>query len=638
MRLSVVCCVLLASACQFVPTAGFATNIINSTAALVDRAIALQLATSDNWTRLLHYSPSARSDSGLESQVIDKRFFLADDGKTNPQAELAATVTTLFGDPQKTDHQSNREIGDRQPRCRFVERERWLRDQLDLPPTDVPSHCTEYYKWRRAVGSHSMSLVFPASYLNSPSSMFGHTLLRFDPEDIDKDSEWLSWSLNFAADTGNENFSAGYAFKGITGGYAGKFSSVPYFTKLQEYGAIENRDIWEYQLDFTPDELDRLLDHAWELRDISFDYYFFRQNCSYRLLELMDYARPSLQLASQFPLTTIPADTVKSVVEAGIVTDTNYRPSLGTGIQTRYQSLNNKHKQWVRKIAADPDVALSADFQTLDDNNRTQLLRIANDLVTYRSRRTTRSKKSAETRLQLLKLISQLPTETTQLAVRPEAPELAHDTQVISTALGRSSSGNYTDLAYRISYHDILDRNTGYLKGAGISLGEVTIRRSEHNSTRLQSLELVKLQSISDRALIFNALSWNLSLGLARDAARNNDRLFGRFDGAVGKSTEILPDAIGYAMIGATAAQYSDWNDRYLDVHTELGLLYYHQRFSSQFELRLTSPQDESIRTTASLTANLPLAKNHAIRTQFASTRASGDRSNTVKFQYRFYF
>ena len=101
------------------------------------------------------------------------------------------------------------------------------------------------------------------------------------------------------------------------GGYPGLFALMPYREKLSEYRSLENRDLWEYQLDLTPEETGRMVEHVWELKQIQFDYFFFDENCSYRLLELLQVARPSLDLTSQFPLTAIPTDTVKAVKQSG---------------------------------------------------------------------------------------------------------------------------------------------------------------------------------------------------------------------------------------------------------------------------------------------------------------------------------
>jgi hypothetical protein len=93
-----------------------------------------------------------------------------------------------------------------------------------------------------------------------------------------------------------------YPVRGIFGGYRGYFSTIPYYLKVQEYRDIENRDIWEYRLNLTEPQIRRLLMHAWELGNASFDYYFFKENCSYHLLSLLEYADPSLHLTDQFRL------------------------------------------------------------------------------------------------------------------------------------------------------------------------------------------------------------------------------------------------------------------------------------------------------------------------------------------------
>ena len=59
---------------------------------------------------------------------------------------------------------------------------------------------------------------------------------------------------------------------------------------------LENRDVWEYELNLEPHEIERLLAHTWELGFTRFDYYFFDENCSYHLLSLLDVARPGVEL------------------------------------------------------------------------------------------------------------------------------------------------------------------------------------------------------------------------------------------------------------------------------------------------------------------------------------------------------
>ena len=620
---------LFASAAQSVEVGKSAISDLQA------QARQLRLADSVEWRRLVHYYPSSRSKTSIESHVDDERFFLASDGKTNPEAELLASIEQLLSEePVLSESAKTLSI-----QCRFVARSLWLREKLDLAATEVPAQCTEFHDWMERVNPHTITLVFPASFLNSPSSMFGHTLLRIDPENIDSNSDWLSWSLNFAAEVGEEDsFTPGYAFKGIAGAFAGKFSSVPYFQKLQEYGAIENRDIWEYQLDLTPHEVKRLVMHAWELNDINFDYYFFRQNCSFRLLELIEWARPSLTLTDQFPLTAIPADTVKAVVNADIVSTTNYRPSLGTQLHTTINHVPNKLRRWVSIIEDNPARISDAASSTIDADDQAKIITAANDLLTYRSRKTVRTPAIAKRRLALLKHISQIENFNKPVPPTPSTPESAHETTLLSLGFGRRDDLNYTDLTFRASYHDLLDRQDGYLRGAGISLGELTIRRDENNDTRVQAFELVELQSISDRPREFNSLSWTLNVGLARDPLIGDDRLGGRVQGLLGKSLPVTKNTIAFALAGPSVNVLTGSTRTFFNVHANAGLLWYRSWGTHQFDVSVDSIESSSARFGASAISNFNLSTNHAIRLTAAYENVDSVDTTTIDIAYRFFF
>jgi len=68
---------------------------------------------------------------------------------------------------------------------------------------------------------------------------------------------------------------------------------------VKEYGDFENRDIWEYRLQLTAAQTERLLMHVWELKESYFDYFFFTENCAYQLLPLLEVANPELHLTDR---------------------------------------------------------------------------------------------------------------------------------------------------------------------------------------------------------------------------------------------------------------------------------------------------------------------------------------------------
>src|SRR5690606_27193502 len=149
--------------------------------------------------------------------------------------------------------------------------------------------------------------------------------LRLDRDGTD--SVWMSWAVNFGAMVDASDNSIFYIYRGLAGGYPGYFSIVPYVTKIQDYAHLENRDMWEYPLTLDTDEMNWLVEHLWELKDTRFEYYFFDENCSFRLLELMEVARPGTGLLDDFRFAEVPVNTVRNMHAAGLVEGRVYRPS-----------------------------------------------------------------------------------------------------------------------------------------------------------------------------------------------------------------------------------------------------------------------------------------------------------------------
>lgn len=336
---------------------------------ITDNALHLDPA----WLTLIHYQPH-RFDGGYTSQADDPAYFLSPEGKTSPKAELEATLTAI----------QQPGSGDSHAQCRFPARDIWLREQLDLPPKTA--NCPNYKEWTETLNTESVSLVFAASYLNSPSSMFGHTFLRLDPPQEDKETNLLLAStISYAADAAAHDSELLFAYRGIFGGYPGITTVQPYYEKIRLYSDIEHRDLWEYKLNLTQQEVDFMLAHAWEIRDHNFDYYFFDENCAYRLLALIDVARPGTDLLDNVKTHAIPSDTVRWVVDKGLVEDVNYRPSAATSVAHNLSNLPSAHQTLAAAIAngyVDPG---SEEVLALKPRERAHVLDATYDYVRYRS-------------------------------------------------------------------------------------------------------------------------------------------------------------------------------------------------------------------------------------------------------------
>jgi hypothetical protein len=61
--------------------------------------------------------------------------------------------------------------------------------------------------------------------------------------------------------------------------------------------------------------MQRLLMHGWELGNAAFDYFYFKENCAYQILSLLDVADPELQLTERFWFYTFPSDGIRMIAD-----------------------------------------------------------------------------------------------------------------------------------------------------------------------------------------------------------------------------------------------------------------------------------------------------------------------------------
>ncbi|MDX1443401.1 MAG: DUF4105 domain-containing protein [Gammaproteobacteria bacterium] len=468
-----------------------------------------QLQEDPHWLRLGHYQPTLFGD--WESEIDGEDFFLAENGKDDPGAELEATIRAWFGDERD-------DLSDQPVRCRFQARFAWLDEKLDLYSYRKPPECEGFRDWFEAINPGSLTLVFPSSYLNNPASMYGHTLLRIDPPQ--EMSELTSYAINFAARTEERN---GFVFaaKGLTGLYDGYFAVLPYYRKVNEYNDIENRDIWEYPLDFTTAEINRMLMHLWEVGPASLEYYFFDENCSYQLLTLLEVARPGLRLSDAYTYQVIPADTVRQVLAAsGDKEDVRFRAALATRLASQAEQMSDRQLALAEDIVAGHVALEEAPLKDLGDREQAQLLDMAYLMIQFRHfSEGGQQEDSSRLALPLLRARAQLDVKEPFVPVTApdSAPHRGHGTMRLSLGGGESADVRYRSIGLRAAYHDLLDPWPGFLEGASITMFGAEGRYYEDGTTRLQSLDLVEVESLAPRGRLFEPLSWRVAAGWNRN-------------------------------------------------------------------------------------------------------------------------
>lgn len=517
---------------------------------LVKEAKARHLAQRAEWKNLLHYVPRVFMP-GVKSLVDDPGFFNAPDGKTNPEAELDATLARFFS--------TTRSKRDKQlPQCQFIARYHWLKAQLHFDPARLPEQsCPRFDEWYAALAPQSIALVFPAAYLNNPASMFGHTLLRVDGKGQDKHTRLLAYAINYAAAT-NETNGFMFAVRGVFGGYIGAFSVAPYYDKVNEYSEIENRDIWEYNLNFTPAEIRRMLEHTWELGHTWFRYYFFDENCSYNLLALLQVGRPDLKLTEQFRWYAIPSDTVRAVTAVpGLLKSVHYRPARSTLLRARIRQASPDEQYLARDIAEGRLAPDGRQLTSLAPAEQAKVLDLAFNYLSYqRLSAGLPAKPTARRLLGLLNARSRIDVHDPGPAISTPAvrPDEGHRSALIALGAGQRARQNFTELRLRPTYHDLMDPQGGYVRGAQIRFLDLRARHyADTGHNRVESLTVLNITSLTPRNRLIKPLSWYVDIGWYHSRlAEDDEAVLFHLDGGAGVTYAPAAHTLLYGLIAGS--------------------------------------------------------------------------------------
>lgn len=478
------------------------------------------LAEEPAWRALLHIRP--QGFFGREASDAEPGpFFLTPRGE--PRAELEALTAALDDDAPDPLPSRSEPAGPEPVRCRYPARVEWLAGRLGRDAAALLAPCRRYKAWRDLLAPRGLALVFAAAYMNNPSSMFGHTFLRVEREGSDR---LLDNSVNFAAET-DEQSGFLFAFKGLTGLYPGKYSAMPYFMKVQEYGAIENRDLWEYRLQTTPEELERLAAHVWELGPAVFPYYFFSKNCSYQLMPALEAVSPRMAVFPGSPAIVGPVDTVLAVARApGLVTETVYRPSHATTLRQRRSLLTRAERRAAWAYAAGRPEEGDRRAAGLAPERAALVLEAAHDLVLYRHGFDPAVKSSVrELERPILVRRGRLAAETPE-PPRPRwaaPPETGHRRRRLALGGGAHRGGPFAELSWRAGLHALEDPPKAYLPGNAIE--GLSVRLRYDGQTRrafARSVRVLDIVSLTPFDSWLRKPSWTLGTGL--DTAYSSGR------------------------------------------------------------------------------------------------------------------
>ena len=416
---------------------------------LITLAKQKNLAAHPSWLRLHYYEQTSRQQSsreqsglsGYKSKITHSDFFISKAGKSDPQAELEAFITATI--EQSKD-------GDESVACRFPARTYWLKQQLGLE--QVESDCPDFDTWLQKLDPKRLSVVFAEEYPDRPVSAFGHTLMLIDstvsladPKAIDK-----AHALNDTVAGNPDDSFIMYAINSAFGSYANDITIEPYPQKLADYLQKDNRDVWTYELKLTDAEVQQIMRHVYETKDLELPYHFTLDNCASEILRYIDVVRPEGNLLEEFTLAVVPSDVIRLLQKEGLINQQNYFPADATLAQAK---LNNPQLTDLSSSSIDSNHQLVSTQLTPVDNN----------------------------------------------------PLNAHSLQRVMVGAGAQDDTGYLSLAYRGGFNGPLDRPSGYPQNFQLEAGVVELRayaddeknKGNHNRVELQELTVLRGRSFN---------------------------------------------------------------------------------------------------------------------------------------------
>ena len=524
------------------------------------------ISSSEKWLKLIHFNKVKKN-----SDIKDKNFFLATSTteEINPLKELKATIEALRA-PVK--------IPDEHAQCKFPARYLFIKEQLPLMLHNSPKvTCKKFNSWFKNSDVSSLSLIFATGYLDNPASYYGHLLLKFNNESSAKELNLLDQSLNFGANVPENENPIRYIMYGLTGGYEAVFSDEHFYRHNHSYGEVDLRDMWEYELSLDKKDVDLVIAHSWELIQTQFTYYFLKENCAYRLAELLELVleEPLFSKSKSliFPYTIINSLSNHSYKKKPIVNSIRRIPSRHSKFVEKFSALKEELQQAVYKVVTGNYTFNNDRYRSLSNTEKSKVLEVLIDYTEFQSAtdKPNTIHKNNKTKI-LIERISLPPSKSNITYDISSPPHLGQKPSMVR--LGLSNNSSNTIISYRPAYYDLLTINHGRINNSklinlqvDLSVDENRVQLKEARLLDIFTLNLSKTGLPSD-----GGFGWRVFLGYKSLSNSCSNCKVTLIETGLGKGVQFTPKITGYLFGNLIAVSNNHFTER-TTINASLGLL-----------------------------------------------------------------
>ncbi|MCU0669052.1 MAG: hypothetical protein MUF70_06845, partial [Myxococcota bacterium] len=265
-----------------------------------------------------------------------------------------------------------------------------------------------------------------------------------------------------------------------------------------------------------------------------------------------------------------PADTVRSALAAiGLVGQPTWRPSAATRSAHPARSLTSDARARVRDLASGARPPDDPDLAALAPERRAALLSLAYDLLRHRATPARVAEERPRSRA-LLVARAEVPVEGDVVPPPPApavSPDRGHGTSRARIGGGVRDGRAFVELRARPAFHDLLDPQGGYTRGAQIDFFDVALRvYPGEEKVRLHELRVLDIVSIAPRDALFQPISWRFGTRVASEPVGDGrEAYFWRTGGGAGATLALGDFGLAYAFAEARS-DVSTWLDPAISV------------------------------------------------------------------------
>ena len=460
------------------------------------------------WKSLLHYN-------GKKSIIEDENFFITKNN--NLKEEFAATIKSFLIDDNLNENHSI---------CKYPARFNYILKQLKLNRNIFPNpNCKEFKKYIENLSAKKIYISYASEQITSIASMMGHMFIKIVGNNNRENA------LSYYAIM-EDNFS--FYLKSLFTSSIGYYILTPYKNKLEEYNDIDKRNIWNYELDLSEEEIKDFIYHIWELKSIKVPYNFINHNCGTATIFLLSNINEKFYKLNKKPWQT-PLDILKNIYNNDLIKNIELSPSDSYKIKMIQDNFTIEEAINIKKFIKTENVNYiknQESFVVADYLSGDLVLRNKINVNKYNN-------------IQNIIYNNFKGWEYINLKQKVKNPLESQYSSAIKLSYENYKKYNVISLTFYPVYKEIYDNNSQYFNDFELNFLKTKINYNlSTNKININYIDLINIKSLNPSGILLPTLSFKLNLGYRElyELSENNGNI--DFNFGIGKAYNLIKDIL----------------------------------------------------------------------------------------------